>query len=125
MRMLLALSATLLISSGAFAQDASPEGEWRDEFGTTVSVSHCGDDGTQVCVVLLDVQGDSRTEENLAYVNEQIMQAEMTAPNEWQGTVIFEGSEAQGTLTQVEANTIEVQGCRAGIFCETLAFQRV
>lgn len=125
MRTLLALSAALLFSGGAFAQDATPEGEWRDEYGTTLSVSYCGEDNTQLCVVLLDVQGESRTEANLAYVNQQIMQGQMVGPNEWQGTVVFEGSEAEGTLTQVAPDTIEIEGCRALIFCETLAFQRV
>lgn len=125
MRALLALCATLLLSVSAFAQDATPEGEWQDEAGTIVSIALCGDDGTQLCVVLVDLQGASRTEANLAYVNQQIMQGDMTGPNEWQGSVMFEGSEAQGTLTQVAPDTIEIQGCRAGIFCQTLAFERI
>lgn len=125
MRALLALCAAVLFSASAFAQDATPAGEWQDEAGTIVNISLCGDDRTQLCVVLLDIQGSSRTEANLAYVNQQIMQGEMTGPNEWQGSVMFEGSEAQGTLTQVAPDTIEIQGCRAGIFCQTLAFQRI
>lgn len=125
MRALIALSAFAFCAAGAFAQDATPEGDWRDEYGTTLRISHCGDDGTQVCAVLLDVQGESRTEANLAYLNQQIMQADMVAPNEWRGTVVFEGSEAEGTLTQVAPDTIEIEGCRIAILCQTLAFQRV
>ncbi len=129
MRILLALVTTTLLSATALAQEASeagsPEGTWRDDWGTTLEISYCGEDGTELCAVLLDVQGESRTEENLAYVNQQIMQARPTAENKWEGTVIFQGSEAKGTLTQVGPDTIEIQGCRALIFCETLAFQRV
>ena len=58
-------------------------------------------------------------------MNQQIMQADMTAPNEWRGTVIFEGSEAASTLTQVGPDTIEIQGCRVAILCQTLTFNRV
>jgi|SRR5690606_25119827 len=124
MRALLAFSAVVLFSAGSFAQDATPEGDWVDEYGTMLRISLCGEEDTQLCVVLLDVQGESRTPANLAYVNQQIMQGDMTGPGEWQGTVVFEGSEARGTLTQVAPDTIEIQGCRA-ILCDTLAFQRL
>jgi uncharacterized protein (DUF2147 family) len=125
MRILTTIVAAALLSAGAIAQEPTLEGEWRDEYGTTLEISYCGEDGTHVCAVLLDVYGESRTEANLAYVNQQIMQAAMTAENEWKGTVIFEGREAEGTLTHVAPDTIEIRGCRALIFCETLAFQRV
>jgi len=125
MRVLLVFIATIFMAVGANAQDITPTGEWMDEYGTALSISACGDDNTQLCVVLLDVQGESRTSENLAYVNQQIMQADLVAENQWQGTVVFEGAEAEGTLTQVDANTVEIRGCRALLFCETLVFQRV
>ncbi len=125
MRVLLSLSAAILISASANAQEVTPAGEWMDEYGTALSISECGEDNTELCVVLLDVQGESRTEANLAYVDQQIMQADMVAENQWQGGVIFEGAEAEGTLTQVDANTVEIQGCRALLFCETLIFQRI
>jgi len=124
MRTLLALSFMALISAPALGQEINPEGSWRDKFGTTVKFSLCGD-GTQLCAVLLDVQGKSRTKENLAYVNRQVIQADMTAANEWKGTVTFNGTEAAGTVTQVGADVIEVEGCRGGIFCQTLAFSRL
>lgn len=124
MRTLLTLMMTSALVTGAFAQSASPEGTWVDDWGTTLEISYCGDDGAQVCAVLLDVQGESRTEANLAYVNQQIMQATMVAEHQWKGTVIFEGSEAEGTMTQTGPDTIEIQGCRVLILCETLAFQR-
>lgn len=131
MRVLLIFVATILLSTGAFSQQTAPddaptpEGIWRDQWGTTLSISYCGEDDSGICVILLDVFGESRTEANLAYVNKQIMQAERVAGNQWRGTVIFEGNEAEGTLTQVAPDIVEIQGCRALILCETIAFQRV
>lgn len=124
MRALLALSVLALASTNALAQEGPPQGNWRDSFGTTLRLSPCGDGG-QLCGVLIDIQGDSRTEENLAYVNQQIMQADPVGPNQWQGSVMFNGSEAKSTITQVDADTIEIEGCRALILCQTLAFHRV
>ena len=124
MRAVLAFSILALISTSAMAQEGSPNGTWRDEFGTTIQFSLCGD-GTQLCAVLLDVQGESRTEANLAYLNQQIMQADQTAENEWKGTVTFDGSDAASTITQVAPDTIEIQGCRAAVLCQTLAFSRI
>lgn len=124
MRALFAVSFFVLFSATSFAQEATPEGTWRDEHGTTLQLKLCGD-GTQLCAVLIDVRGKSRTEANLAYVNQQVMQAELTAPNQWKGKVIFDGSEAVSTVTQVAPDTIEIEGCRAAILCQTLAFNRV
>ena len=101
---------------------AEPDGVFVDEYGTSFTFSICGE-GTALCGVLNDVQGDSRTEENLAYVGQQVMQAEQTAPNQWSGTVIFNGSEASATVTQTGPDTVEIEGCR-GILCQTLVFNR-
>ena len=124
MRTILAFSTLALLSSGAFAQEATPDGTWRDSFGTTLQFSLCGE-GTQLCATLLEVQGESRTEGNLAFVNKQIMQADQTAANEWKGTVMFDGSEAESTITQVAVDTIEIQGCRVVVLCQTLSFSRL
>jgi hypothetical protein len=124
MRAVLFFSVFAMLSGSAIAQETSPNGTWRDEFGTTIQFSLCGE-GTQLCAVLLDVQGESRTEGNLAFLNQQIMQADQTAENEWKGTVQFDGSEAQSTITQVGPDTIEIQGCRAAVLCQTLSFGRV
>jgi uncharacterized protein (DUF2147 family) len=121
MRAIIALSAFALFSAGAVAQEATPDGTWQDSFGTTLQFSVCGE-GAQLCATLLEVEGKSRTEGNLAFINQQIMQADQTSPNEWKGTVMFDGNEAQSTITQVAANTIEIQGCRAVVLCQTLSF---
>lgn len=107
----------------AVTQITDPNGNFVDEFGTSFAFSLCGE-GTELCGILTNVEGKSRTEENLAYLNEQVIQASQTAPNEWKGTVIFDGSEAAATITQTSADSIEVEGCR-GILCQTLVFSRV
>lgn len=108
---------------GALAQDASPEGVWRDEFGTIFDISLCGS-GTDLCAILVDVQGKSRTEQNLAYVNQQVLQAEQTAEHEWKGSVIYNGSEAGATVSQNSPDSLSITGCRV-ILCQTLVFNRM
>ena len=107
----------------ALAQTATPEGSWRDRYGTIFDISLCGN-GTDLCATLIDIQGDSRTEKNLAYVNQQVLEAARTAANEWRGTVIYNGSEAAAKVTQNGPDTLSIQGCRA-ILCRTLVFRRI
>ena len=116
-------SASLLPTFAQEATRADPSGVFKDSYGTTFTFSLCGE-GTDLCGVLNDVQGRSRTEENLQYVGQQVMQADLTAPNKWKGTVIFDGSRASATITQTGPDTVAIQGCR-GIFCQTLEFERV
>lgn len=107
----------------ALAQSAGPEGIWRDKYGTTFEIRLCGN-GTDLCAILKDVQGDARNEKNLAYVGKQVLQASQTAQDEWQGTVIYNGTEAQATVTEDGSDMLIIKGCR-GIFCDTLVFGRV
>jgi uncharacterized protein (DUF2147 family) len=107
----------------ALAQSASPEGTWRDKYGTIFEISLCGN-GTDLCAILKDVQGEARNDKNLAYVGKQVLQASQTAQHEWQGTVIYNGSEAQATVTEDGPDVLSIKGCR-GIFCDTLVFSRV
>ena len=124
-RIPLALSCALALTVlPSFAQSVTPEGDWRDRYGTSFEFSLCGD-GTSLCGVLTDVQGKSRTEDNLAFVNQQVVRAEQVADNEWKGTVIYDGAQAAATVKQVDPNTIKITGCRAAIFCQTLTFNRV
>lgn len=113
--------STALIN-GCAAQDTGPAGTWRDKFGTTFQLARCS--GGDLCVTLNDVQGKSRTPENLAYIGRQVLQAHPAAQKQWQGTLTFNGSEANATLTQQGDDTLSVKGCRS-IFCETLVFNRV
>jgi hypothetical protein len=122
MRQIFALTALVLMSTAAFAAGPTPEGTWVDKYGTSFRMKMCGD-GTQLCATLTDIQGKSRTEENLALVNRQVIKAQQIAPNKWQGTLTMNGSQAKGTVTQVNSRTIEIQGCQ--LLCSTLTFTKV
>lgn len=118
-----AVAATLFATAPAIGQQAGPDGVWQDRWGTTFTFELCGD-GTQLCGVLNDIQGKSRTEENLAYVNQQVVQAEMVAPNKWQGTIELSGGEAKAIVEMTGPNELEITGCQ-GIFCSSIDYQRV
>lgn len=107
----------------ATAQSVNPAGAWVDRYGTAFEFSLCGD-GTDLCGVLKDVQGKSRTPDNLAFVNRQVVKAEKVSANEWKGTVVYDGAQAAATVKQVSPDTIKITGCRA-ILCQTLTFNRV
>ena len=106
-----------------FAATGTPDGVFVDSFGTSFEFSLCGD-GTALCGVLTNLEGESATEENLAFVGKQVMQAQQVAPNEWKGELQAGGISAQATVTMTGPDTIEIQGCRGGILCQTLAYNR-
>lgn len=108
----------------AEAQAIDPSGRFVDEFGTSFEFSLCGDSGTDLCGVLTTLEGASATEENLAFVGKQVMQAQQTAPNEWKGSLSAGGISAEATVTQTGPDTIDIQGCRAAILCQTLTYHR-
>ena len=106
------------------AQDAAnPNGSFVDSYGTSFEFSLCGD-GTDLCGVLTNLEGESATEENLAFVGKQVMQAKQTGPNEWKGELTAGGISAAATVTQTGPDTIDIQGCRAAILCQTLTYNR-
>ena len=108
------------------AQDAAalPNGSFVDEFGTSFEFSLCGEDNTDLCGVLTNLEGKSATDENLAFVGKQVMQAEQVAPNEWKGALAAGGMSAEATITQTSPDTIDIQGCRAAVLCQTLTYSR-
>lgn len=120
-----AATLALALAAPAFAQSAAdPDGVWQDKWGTTFTFQTCGD-GTQLCGTLNDIQGDSRTPENLKYVNRQVVQAEQTAPNKWVGQIALNGTRAKAIVEQVGPDTIKITGCKAGIFCSSIEYERV
>jgi hypothetical protein len=106
-----------------FAASGSPAGTFVDSYGTSFQFSLCGD-GTALCGVLTNLEGESATEENLAFVGQQVMQAEQVGPNEWKGALEAGGISAEATVTMTGPDTIDTQGCRAGILCQTLTYNR-
>jgi hypothetical protein len=121
-KQLIAMVCVLAPFGVGAAQGASPLGTWRDLFGTTFILSKCDRSG-DLCATLKDIQGKSRTPENLAYLNKRILHMHQSASNQWQGTLIFNGSQAQGTVTRIGNDTLSIKGCR-GIFCGVLLFRR-
>ncbi len=122
----------ILVAAAAlpsFAQEATPaldpNGSFVDSYGTSFSFTLCGETGTDLCGVLTNLEGESATAENLAFVGKQVMQATQTAPNQWKGSLSAGGISADATVTQVAPDTIEIQGCRVVILCQTLAYNRV
>jgi hypothetical protein len=107
----------------ALAATATPTGLFVDSYGTSFKFSLCGD-GTALCGVLTNLEGRSATEENLAFVGKKVMQAEQVAPNQWKGELSAGGISAEATVTLTSPDTIDIQGCRAGIFCQTLTYTR-
>ena len=75
--------------------------------------------------MLNDVQGNSRTEENLAFVNKQVVAAAQTAPNKWEGEIAMNGSTAKAIVEVKDQNTLTITGCRAAILCQTLTYEKV
>ena len=106
------------------AQGTDPTGTFVDEFGTSFQFTLCGDSGTDLCGVLATLKGESATPENLAFVGKQVMQAAQTAPNEWKGSLTAGGISADATVTQTGPDTIDIQGCRAALLCQTLTYNR-
>lgn len=107
----------------AIGQDMNPNGTWVDQWGTSFTFELCGD-GTQLCGVLNDIQGDSRTEENLAFVGQEVVQGTLVGPNKWEGSIALNGGNAKATVEQTGPDTIKITGCQAAIFCSSIDYQR-
>jgi hypothetical protein len=125
--MLKSLVATAAIAVAlvvpALGQSASnPGGVWQDRWGTTFTFKLCGD-GTQLCGTLNDIQGSSRTPENLAYVNQQVVRAEQTAPGTWEGQIALNGGNAKAIVKITGPDTIKLTGCQ--LLCSSIDYQRV
>lgn len=117
--------ALAALAAPALAQSAAvPGGVWQDRWGTTFTFKACGD-GTQLCGTLNDIQGNSRTAENLAYVNTQVVQAEQTAPNTWEGQIALNGDTAKAIVKLTGPNSLKITGCKGGIFCSSIDYSRV
>lgn len=120
------LAATALAAffvAPAFAQDLDPNGTWVDRWGTSFTFEMCGD-GTQLCGVLNDIQGDSRTEENLAFVGQEVVQGTQVGPNKWEGTIALNGGNAKAIVEMTGPDTLKITGCQAAIFCSSIDYQR-
>lgn len=114
--------AAAMIAPAAAQSAATPDGVWKDRWGTTFTFNMCGD-GTQLCGTLNDIQGDSRTEENLAFVNQQVVQGQQTAPNKWEGQIALNGGGAKAIVQLTGPDTLKITGCQ--LLCSSIEYQRV
>ncbi|MBE7733438.1 hypothetical protein [Devosia faecipullorum] len=120
------LIAGALLSAMAlptFAQEANINGTWIDAEGTSFTFKLCGD-GTDLCGVLNDIQGASRTAENLTFVDQEVVKAEQTAPGRWEGTINYGGRQAGAKVTLVAQDAIKITGCQLGILCQSITFYK-
>lgn len=118
-----AACAAAMFVTPALSQTLDPTGVWVDRWGTTFTFELCGTDGTQLCGVLNDIQGDSRTEENLAFVNQEVVAADMVAPNKWEGQIALNGGGAKAIVEMMGENTLKITGCQL-IICNSIDYQR-
>jgi len=116
-----AIAAALIVPATA-QSTANPDGVWKDRWGTTFTFELCGD-GTQLCGTLNDIQGDSRTEENLAFVNQQVVQGQQTGPNKWEGQIALNGGKAKAIVELTGPDTLKITGCQ--LLCSSIDYQRV
>ncbi|SDG73914.1 DUF2147 domain-containing protein [Pelagibacterium luteolum] len=125
--LLATISAALVMVPPALAQDlASPEGIWEiDSRDSRYQVELCGDDGQSLCGTLVWLAESAQSEENLQYMNSTIIDhAEPTGENSWNGRLSLWGQSANGTITQVSDDTIELEGCAFIVVCRTYTLNR-
>lgn len=124
---LAALFASLALSTPALAQTlASPEGVWEIESeDSRYQVEFCGDDGQSLCGTLVWLADSAQSDDNLQYMNSTIIDhAEPTGDNSWNGELHLWGQTADGTITQVSDDTIELEGCAFFVVCRTYTLNR-
>jgi len=123
----LAVAFLVTVGSPSFAHaigPLNPNGSFVDSYGTSFRLTLCGKTGTDLCGVLTNLEGRSATPENLTFVGRQVMHATRSAANQWKGSLSVGNTNADATVTMVDADTVEIQGCRAAILCETLTYKR-
>ena len=127
----IALAAGFVVAVGlpSFAQGADaafvPKGRFVDQYGTSFDFTLCGDARTDLCGVLVTLKGRSATLENLAFVGKQVMHAMSSGPNQWKGVLSTGPTQTDVTVTMAGPDTIEIQGCKAVILCETMTYSRL
>jgi hypothetical protein len=118
------LGTALPVEAQTATSAFDPKGNFIDSYGTSFRFAWCGDDGTDLCGVLTSLKGRAATPENLAFVGKEVMHATRSAANQWWGSLSAGHMNADATITMVDRDTIEIQGCRAAILCETPAYKR-
>lgn len=117
--------ASMAFAAPTFAESTAfnPKGTFVDQYGTSFTFSLCGTGG-DLCGTLDVLKGKSATPENLAHVGKQVMETAPNGPNSWKGKISAGNLSADVTVTQTSANTINIQGCRMAILCQTITYTR-
>lgn len=118
-----AAGLVLALAVPAIAQSGTPDGVWKDRWGTTFTFKMCGD-GTQLCGTLNDIQGDSRTPENLKFVNQEVVRGTKTGDNKWEGNIALNGGKAKAIVELTGPDTLKITGCQGGILCSSIDYKR-
>lgn len=118
-------SFAMALAAPTFAQSNSfnPKGTFVDQYGTSFTFSLCGTGG-DLCGTLDALKGKSATPANLTHVGKQVMETTPNGPNSWKGKITAGDLSADVTVTQTSADTINIQGCRMAILCQTITYKR-
>lgn len=120
-----ALCVAGLTGAPAMAQNATPFGTWELSGGESrFEVFACGD-GSELCARMTWLRDDARTDENLPYLGQNVLEgAQVAGVNTWSGTVHYDGDSYDGRLTLVDGENMRLQGC-VGIFCRSMELERI
>lgn len=133
------VAAGVLIASPAVAQEDDLLGRWRtsSENGV-VEFFRCG---SAICARLIDA-APLRADPNQQDVRNRnpdlrsrplrhlrVMSGFTGGPSVWRGGSLYDPESGRqverGTLTLIDRNTLEVQGCVARVLCRTQTWQRI
>jgi len=120
----LVLTFTIAVPNG-FAGDVSPLGSWQTTSGESrYEVTSCKN-GKAICAKLVWLRSDARTPRNLKHLNKIILSnARAVQQNKWRGSLRYGGENLNGSLTLVNSNKLQLNGCKF-VFCKTINFKRI
>lgn len=128
MRWMVSAALSVCLISVAKAQDlTSPEGTWeiasRD---SRYRVQLCGPAGDALCATLIWLGRDANTPDNAQYMGDMIIDhAHPISPNTWKGQLHLFGQSATGTITQIDDDAIELNGCLYFVICRSYDLFRI
>lgn len=122
--------AAVFLSQPAYAAD--PSGLWRDESGSVVKISGCGNG---MCVEVVkpakagekDVNNPDPALRNRSVVGITILNATRGGDNIWKGQLYNaeDGKTYSGTLTLASDAEMKLEGCAMNVFCRSRSWSRV
>jgi uncharacterized protein (DUF2147 family) len=123
-----ALATALAMAGSAAGQAAAtPIGVWEpDNRESRYEFTYCGENGRQLCAELIWIREDKKDARNVKYLNTYMFkEARQIAEDKWRGTVTLEGFNIGGTLTQHNADRMNLDACVLFVLCENIALNRV